>query len=254
MISHRHVIGMLQRSATRIRSIAASAGTLVGLLALAIAFAPLEAQQQAAPPQAAQQPAPVRVPASVLDRYVGEYLYADGNGTWVVSRMGDTLFHEASGRRDIYVPLSETLFRLGPVVSAEFVIDQAGGVTHILSDGAGLEHRLRRKGSPPEKAAAPPASPPVRVPRSVLQRYVGVYDYLPGQMDRTDLRVIVSLKGDTLIRMLGRGEQVLVPISETRFRVAGTSLVAEFVIDEDGVTQIMGTGFQQLLVRIPAKR
>jgi hypothetical protein len=86
----------------------------------------------------------------------------------------------------------------------------------------------------------------------VLERYVGVYEYLPGQMSRTDLRVVVRLRGDTLIRVIA-GEQVLTPISETRFRVAGTSLVTEFVVDEAGVTQVLGSGFQQMLARLTAR-
>lgn len=244
MIRHQRVIRMCQRSARQIRSIAASAGSVVGLLALAVAAPPMQAQQQAA----------VRVPASVLERYVGEYLYPDGQSTWVVSRTADTLFHEAPGRRTPFAPLSETLFRLGPVTTAEFVIDEAGGVTQILTDGAGFEARLRRRGSPPERPDASSAAPGVRVPRSVLERYVGVYEFIPGQMDRTDLRVPVALRGDTLTRWLFGKEQVLVPISETRFRVAGTSLVTEFVVDEAGVTQIMGSGFQQMLARMPPKR
>jgi hypothetical protein len=246
MISHRRVVRMFQRSATRIGSIAASAGSVAGLLALPIVVPPMEAQQQAA----------VRVPTAVLGRYVGEYVYPNGAATWVVSRTADTLFHEAAGRRYRYEPLSETLFRVGPVSTAEFVIDQAGeATTQILSDGVALEFRLRRKGSPPEPpAAAQPPAAAVRVPRSVLQRYVGVYDYLPGQMERTDLRVIVALRGDTLTRWMIGKEQVLVPISESRFSVAGTSLVTEFVVDEAGVTIVMGSGFQQMLARLTGKR
>jgi hypothetical protein len=49
-------------------------------------------------------------------------------------------------------------------------------------------------------------------------------------------------------------EHVLTPISETRFRVGNTALVTEFVIDEAGVTQVMGTGFQQLLARLKPQR
>jgi hypothetical protein len=93
----------------------------------------------------------------------------------------------------------------------------------------------------------------VRVSKSVLERYVGTYEFLPGQMSRTDLRVVVRLKGDTLLRTLG-AEQVLTPISETRFRVGNTALTAEFVIDEAGVTQVMGSGFQQLLARLKPRR
>ena len=127
---------------------ATSAGIALSVLALTITVRPVEAQQQAA----------VRVPRAVLERYVGEYVYPDG-ATFKVGLEGDTLFQEVPGRRLAYAPISETLFMLGPVFTAEFVIDQAGGVTQILSDGAGVEYRLRRKGSPP----APP--PPPRRPQ-----------------------------------------------------------------------------------------
>jgi len=213
------------------------AGIPAGALAAAAAAGPTEAQ------------APVRVPRSVLERYVGEY---DQNGSTIkVFLQGDTLFREVPGQRAAFVPISETLFRIGAVFTAEFVIDEAGGVTQILSDGVDMEFRLPRKGSP----AAPPPAPVagVRVPRSVLERYVGTYQFIPGQMSRTDLKVVVRLEGDTLIRFLGQ-EAVLTPISETRFRVGNTSLVTEFVVDEAGVTQVMGSGFQQMLARLEPQR
>ena len=210
------------------------AAIAAGVLALAIAVGPMGAQ------------APVRVPRAVLERYVGEY-DQDGN-TIKILLDGDVLLREIPGQRVVLVPISETVFRMGPVFTAEFVIDRAGGVTQVLTDGIDIEYRLPRKGA---RAAAPPAPPAaaVRVPRSVLQRYVGTYEFIPGQMSRTDLRVVVRLRGDTLIRAMGQ-EVVLTPISETRFRVGDTSLVTEFVIDEAGVTQVMGSGFQQMLARL----
>jgi hypothetical protein len=209
------------------------AAIATGVLALAIASGPIVAQ------------APVRVPKSVLERYVGDY---DQNGTTIKVRLdGDTLVREEPGQRVPFVPISETKFRIARGFSAEFVTDQAGGVTQVLSDGVDFEHRLPRKGS---RAARPPALPvaALSVPRSVLQRYVGTYEFLPGQMGRSDLRFTVRLKGDTLIRNV-QEEHVLTPISETRFKVGNTSLVTEFVVDEAGVTQVMGSGFQQLLAR-----
>ena len=214
------------------------AGIAAGVLALAIAVGPMEAQ------------VPVRVPTSVLQRYVGEY---DQNGSTIkILLAGDTLVRETSGQRVAFVPLSETVFRIGPVFTVEFVIDPAGGVTQVISDGVGMEFRLPRKGSP----AAPPPAPPVatvRVPRPVLERYVGTYDFIPGPMNRYDL-VVVRLEGDTLIREGAGPTAILTPISETRFRVGNTSLVTEFVIDEAGVTQVMGSGFQQLLARLRPQR
>ena len=216
-------------------------GLVLLTLVLLIAASPVQAQQ-----------ATVKVPASVLEKYVGEYVYPDGN-TITVSLRGDTLVREIPGQQVPYVPLSDTLFRLGFVFTAEFVIDQAGGVTQILTDGVAVEYRLRRKGSPP----APPIAPPVaavQVPRPVLERYVGVYEYIRGQMKRTDLRVVVRLKGDKLTRDAGEAEVVLTPISETRFKVGSTSIMVEFVVDDAGVTQVMGSGGQQMLARLKPKR
>ena len=212
------------------------------LLALAVSIAaePLDAQQQTE----------VRVPRSVLERYVGEYSHS--GDTFKIVLKGDTLFQETTGQRRTLEPISETLFHLGGVFTAEFVIDHAGAVTIVMSDGVEIEHRVPRKGS---RATPPPPLPAatVRVPRSVLEQYVGTYEFIPGQMSRTDLRVVVRLKGDTLVRVLGE-ERVLTPISETRFRVGNTSLLVEFVVDESGVTQVMGSGFQQLLSRLKPKR
>ena len=47
----------------------------------------------------------------------------------------------------------------------------------------------------------------------------------------------------------GASLAVLTPISETQFRVGNTRMIVEFVVDEAGVTQVMGSGFQQMLAR-----
>ena len=212
-------------------------GVAAAVLALGIAVHPSAAQQQAE----------LRVPVSVLERYVGEY---DQTGTTVtVGLSGGTLFREVPGQRVVLVPISETLFRMGPVFTAEFVTDRTGAMTQVISDGVMVEYRLPRKGAV-TAAPAPPPPATVRIPRSVLERYAGTYEFLPGQMGRTDLRVVVRLRGDTLTRSVGARDLVLVPISESRFMVENTSLVTEFVVDEAGVTQVMGRGFQQLLARL----
>ena len=232
-------------------SIATSARIAAGVLALTIAVLPIEAQPQAG----------WHVSTSVLEKYVGEYVYPDGE-TVMVRLRGDTLFREVPGQQVPFVPLSDTLFRLGPVITAEFVIDQAGVVTQIITDGVDIEYRLRRKparGAPspaPNTPSSAPAAAAVHVPRSVLERYVGTYEFVPGQMKRTDLLMIVRLKGDRLTRQMTGGPQtVLTPISETRFKVGDTSLETEFTVDAaGGVTQDMGWGFQRLTVYRKPKR
>lgn len=214
-----------------------AAGIAAGVLALALPVVPMEAQ------------APVRVPRPVLERYVGEY---DQNGNTIrISVSGDTLFREVPGQRVVLVPISETMFRMGPVFTAEFVVDEAGGVTQVLSDGIDIEYRLPRKGSRKAPAPVAPAAT-VQMPKSVLEQYVGTYEFIPGQMSRTDLRVVVRLDGDKLVRWMGK-EEVLTPVSETRFQVGSTRLMVEFVVDEAGVTQVMGAGFQQMLARLTSK-
>ena len=248
MITRHHMIHDLQRSVVQIASRVTSAAIRLGALALAIAAPPMKAQQQAS----------VHVPSAVLERYVGEYVYPDGRTTLTVGRVGDTLFQVLPSQRRAYQPISETKFWVGQVFTAEFVIDAAGGVTQILSNGHSIEFRLRRKGSPPESPAASSAPAPaaVRVPKSVLERYVGTYEFIPGQMERTDLRMVVRLAGDTLIRDGGGdGSSILTPLSETRFMLGNNpAFVVEFVVDDAGVTQVMGSGYQQLLARRTSKR
>lgn len=223
-----------------IKCIANMARITAVVLACVIPVRPLIAQSE------------VHVPRSVLERYEGLWVYPAGN-TVMISLNGDTLFRETRGQRIPLIPISETRFKAGPVFTAEFVTDDAGGITQILSDGVGTEFRLTRQGSPPAAIHSAPVAD-VHVPRSVLERYVGEYEFLPGQMSRTDLRVVVRLKGDTLKRSFGGPqEDALIPISQTRFRVANTSLITEFVIDSAGVTQILGSGNQQMKARLKLK-
>ena len=130
-----------------------AAGFAAYVIALAVAVAPIAAQEQA----------PVRVPRSVLERYAGEYVQ-DGT-TIKVYVSGDTLFREVPGQRTVLLPLSESLFKMGPIFTAEFVTDEAGGVTQVVASAV-VEFRIPRKGHPP---APPESATAVHVPRSVLE-------------------------------------------------------------------------------------
>jgi hypothetical protein len=216
------------------------AAIAAGVIALVIAAAPTQAQQTG-----------VRVPRAVLEQYVGEYLYPEGSSLHI-SLSGDTLFRDDPGRRTVMIPLSESVFRLGGSLTIEFVTDKSYGTTIILGNGANMEFRLPRKGTRPVPAPRPKA---VHVARSVLERYVGEYEYIPGQMTRTDLRVFIKLVGDGLTQTLDNNPDVaLIPLSETRFAVSGTALITEFVIDDNGVTQVMGGGDRVMLARLKPKQ
>jgi hypothetical protein len=215
------------------------AALAIAVFTLSVLVRPVQAQQQR-----------VSVPASVLEQYVGEYVYPEGT-TLKVTLSGDTLFREDPGRRVPMIPLSETMFRLGGSLTVEFVTHKSYGTTLILGNGTNMEFRLPRKGSRPVPAPTPKA---VHVPRSVLERYVGEYEYIRGQMNRTDLRVFIHLREGVLTQKLDTNdERVLIPLSETRFNVSGTALVTEFVIDDAGVTQVMGSGGRVMLARLKPK-
>src|SRR4051812_48392649 len=139
-----------------------------------IAFAVL-ALGATAQPAHAQYDAPVRVPKSVLEKYVGEWVYPAGNSIRAVVK-GDTLFREVSGQRFAYTPISGTRFWVGPVFTAEFVTDQTGALTQVLSDGIAVEYRLVRKTDGPATSSRSAAgsvkaeTAAVHVRRSLLER------------------------------------------------------------------------------------
>lgn len=204
-------------------SITAAARAAVGLLALGVALRPAAAQQQ---------PAPVNVPRSVLERYVGEYALTP----WSLALLrmkGDTLVREMNGQQDAYIALSETRFRVGstPFV-ADFVVDSAGRVTQIVKAPNGPEMRAARL-----VAAS--------VPRSVLERYLGEYEFMPR------LSFVVRLRGETLSgqQTTGGPEVALIPVSETRFTVgAGANqMEVEFVADKTGrMSKVVRQGTYEL--------
>jgi hypothetical protein len=78
----------------------------------------------------------VRVPVEVLDRSAGEYQMPPG--ILSVRRSGDTLTAQPSGQPETFVlePRSQTRFQVrGAPVEVEFVTDEAGAVSLVVSQG-----------------------------------------------------------------------------------------------------------------------
>src|SRR5690349_6263221 len=90
----------------------------------------------------------------------------------------------------------------------------------------------------PTTASAATAPEAGGVPRSVLERYVGEYQLTP------QVTAMIRLKGNTLIREMMGQQQVLTPISETRFKLGGGEV--EFETDQAGkVTMVIRNGIEE---------
>jgi hypothetical protein len=113
-------------------NISRSARIALAAIALTIAVQPMAAQKQT----------PVSVPKTVLEKYAGEY-QLNPQVTAVVRVKGDQLIREIMGQQQVFIPISETRFKLGGG-EVEFVIDEAGGVTMVVGKGPD-EKRYPRK-------------------------------------------------------------------------------------------------------------
>jgi hypothetical protein len=72
----------------------------------------------------------------------------------------------------------------------------------------------------------------------VLERYVGSYQLTP------QVTAEIRLKGSTLVREMMGQQQVLTPITETRFKLGGGEV--EFVTDQAGrVTMVIRNGIDE---------
>jgi hypothetical protein len=93
----------------------------------------------------------VRVAPAVLEKYVGDYDFKGSNAfgirTITVSRAGGQLFVDFNGKgRTPLVALSQTMFSPRLLGTYEFVLGDAGVVTHVLVHGVeGTETAMRRQ-------------------------------------------------------------------------------------------------------------
>jgi glc operon protein GlcG len=102
----------------------------------------------ASPAPASAAPEAMRLPAEVLDRYVGVY-EAEQGITFTVRRDGDTLVGQPEGQSErVLEALSETRFMVRGIpadaLGIEFVRDEAGVMYKVLRQG-GQELRARRR-------------------------------------------------------------------------------------------------------------
>jgi CubicO group peptidase (beta-lactamase class C family) len=171
--------------------------------------------------------AAMELPAEVLQRYVGVYRIEDSTERLVTVDDG-ALYTSRGGRKTQAHPSSETHFFYRTSNSHfEFELED-GAVTAMLmyQDAAKLPERaVRVSGTVPTREA-------VRLDRSILEGYVGVYEIQPG-FDLT-----VYLEGDALMtRATGQGSVAIHASSETEFYVEEFEARLTFVMGPDGKAQ-----------------
>jgi hypothetical protein len=77
-------------------------------------------------------------------------------------------------------------------------------------------------------ASATTAAEAVREPTAGLARFVGEYQF-------DQFKATIRLRGGTLVRQVqGSTEQVLTPISDTRFKMGNTPAELQFTLDKSG--------------------
>jgi CubicO group peptidase (beta-lactamase class C family) len=168
--------------------------------------------------------AAIDLPDETLRRYVGVY-QVDDSAERVVTVEDGVLYTSRGGRKTRAAPSSEThFFHRTSNSHFEFELED-GAVTAMLmyQDGAEQPERaLRVSGTVPTREA-------VRLDRSILERYVGVYEIQPG-FDLT-----VYLDGDALMtRATGQGSIAIHASSETEFYVEEFEARLTFVMGTDG--------------------
>lgn len=134
------------------------------------------------------------------------------------------------------------LRRNGQVVGA-FSASGASGAQDAQAVRAGMDAIGIQPDAPPAPAPAAAQAEVVRVPAEVLDRYVGEYEVGPEQV------ITVRRNGDTLTgQPPGQPAFVLDPLSETRFRVRGTSaeVEVEFVTEGGVMYQVVHQNGQQM--------
>ena len=186
----------------------------------------------------------VALDAKTLDEYVGVYRF-DENTTRTITREGDKLFSQRSGREktEILASAKDEVFVKDSAARMRFQRDAQGKVTglELLAsagpDGAGVR---TDEPLPAERTA-------VKLDPAVYDTLVGVYELAPG-FDFT-----VTREGDQLFgQATGQGKAELFPQSETEFFVKIVD--AQFTFERGPDGQATGLVLHQNGRNIPAKK
>jgi CubicO group peptidase (beta-lactamase class C family) len=157
------------------------------------------------------------IDAHLYDLYVGRYDQGF-NGVIVITREGNRLFVQATGRPKIELfPKTETIFTYDPKIldgQFEFIKDEQGRVVRAINDVEG-------------DAVVIPKLP--NVPPALAAAYVGHYRLRSG-----GIMTVTSAEGSLFGQIVGQSRFELFPRSETKFFLTEPKVSVEFVRDANG--------------------
>ena len=138
-----------------------------------------------------------------------------------------------------------TVVRTGTEKASHMLDNIGGGSGRLPNESTRKRMAQLVDALPPAPVATPPGPPPVAVPATILDRYVGEYT------GANDISLTFRCEGTTLfVKPPGNAEIPMVARSETRFSV-GPALI-EFQLDANG--KVIGAVMQQGPQRIPLTR
>jgi hypothetical protein len=110
----------------------------------------------------------------------------------------------------------------------------AAGVLALTIGCAGAKAAPIEPQQQSSAASSTPAAGPLRVSKSVLERYVGEYPLNP------QVTAVIRVQGENLVREIMGQQQILTPISETRFKLGAGE--AQFEVDKSGAVTMIVSG------------
>jgi CubicO group peptidase (beta-lactamase class C family) len=158
-----------------------------------------------------------RIDARVYDSYVGRYDQGF-NGVIIVTREGNRLFAQATGRPKIELfPKTETVFTYDPKIldgQFEFIKDEQGRVVRAINDVEG-------------DAVVIPKLPDV--PPALSAAYAGHYRLSSGE-----IMTVTREENSLFAQIAGQPRFELFPRSETKFFLTEAKVTVEFVKGANG--------------------
>jgi CubicO group peptidase (beta-lactamase class C family) len=174
----------------------------------------------------------IDLPVAILEKYVGVYQLNEAIAISIRLVEGRLTMQATNQGQSPMFPESEKAFFLKDVdVQMEFVTDEQGRVTELLTHQGGSPQKARRFADTVIDRQA------VSLPRTTLETYVGTYEI----ENRPGRGLTVTLEGDQLMgQPMGGPKMALFAEAEGKFFFKAAAAQVEFVKDDAGtITHIL---------------